>query len=50
MGALNGLESTSSEYIQLCGFRIGSGYYAIPVLEVQEVVKPQMLSQVPLAP
>lgn len=35
---------------QLCGFRIGKDYYAIPVLEVQEVVKPQTKTAVPLAP
>jgi purine-binding chemotaxis protein CheW len=35
---------------QLCGFRIGKDYYAIPVLEVQEVVKPQVKTSVPLAP
>ena len=44
------LETTHSEHIQLCGFKIGKGYYAIPVLEVQEVVKPQALSKVPMAP
>lgn len=35
---------------QLCGFRVGKGYYAIPVLEVQEVIKPQLVTTVPLAP
>jgi purine-binding chemotaxis protein CheW len=35
---------------QLCGFRIGKDFYAIPVLEVQEVVKPQVKTSVPLAP
>jgi purine-binding chemotaxis protein CheW len=35
---------------QLCGFKIGNGYYAISVLEVQEVIKPQLLTLVPLAP
>ncbi len=34
---------------QLCGFKIKGDYYAIPVLEVQEVIKPQKLTQVPLA-
>ncbi len=42
--------SLSSEVVQLCGFKIGGGYYAVPVLEVQEVVKPQVLTTVPLAP
>ncbi|MDD4976446.1 MAG: chemotaxis protein CheW [Bacteriovorax sp.] len=35
---------------QLCGFKIGNGFYAISVLEVQEVIKPQLLTQVPSAP
>jgi purine-binding chemotaxis protein CheW len=35
---------------QLCGFKIGNGFYAISVLEVQEVIKPQVLTRVPSAP
>jgi purine-binding chemotaxis protein CheW len=35
---------------QLCGFKIGNGYYAISVLDVQEVIKPQMFTSVPSAP
>jgi purine-binding chemotaxis protein CheW len=35
---------------QLCGFKIGNGHYAVSVLEVQEVIKPQLLTPVPLAP
>lgn len=35
---------------QLCGFKIMDGQYAIPVLEVQEVVKPQKVTPVPLGP
>lgn len=38
------------EVIQLCGFKIGNAFYAISVLEVQEVIKPQMLTYVPSAP
>lgn len=39
-----------SEVIQqFCGFRIGKGHYAIPVLSVQEVVKPQAVTPIPLA-
>jgi purine-binding chemotaxis protein CheW len=38
------------DYVQLCGFKIGEGYYAVPVLEVQEVVKPQKVTKVPLSP
>lgn len=40
----------TSDYVQLCGFKIGDGYYAIPVLEVQEVVRPQPVSKVPKSP
>jgi purine-binding chemotaxis protein CheW len=43
-------EGRVSDHVQLCGFKIGGGYYAIPVLEVQEVVRPQALSKVPMAP
>jgi len=35
---------------QLCGFKIGNGHYAVSVLDVQEVIKPQLLTPVPLAP
>jgi purine-binding chemotaxis protein CheW len=34
---------------QFCGFRIGKGHYAIPVLSVQEVVKPLPVTPIPLA-
>jgi len=52
---MSGVETTqtkglSGEVVQLCGFKIGGGYYAVPVLEVQEVVRPQVLTTVPLAP
>ncbi len=34
--------------LQLCGFRIGENYYAISVFDVQEVIKPQRLTVIPL--
>ena len=40
----------SGDTSQLCGFKIMNGEYAIPVLEVQEVVKPQKVTPVPLGP
>lgn len=40
----------SGDTSQLCGFKIMEGQYAIPVLEVQEVVKPQKVTAVPLGP
>jgi purine-binding chemotaxis protein CheW len=42
--------SLSKETLQVCGFRIGDGNYAVPVLDVQEVIKPQKVTPIPLAP
>lgn len=42
--------AATDDVVQLCGFKIGDNYYGIPVLEVQEVVKPQTVTPVPLAP
>ena len=41
------IEESVSE--QLCGFTVGETFYAIPVLEVQEVIKPQKLTPIPLS-
>lgn len=35
---------------QICGFKLGNGYFAVPVLDVQEVVKPQKITIVPKSP
>lgn len=35
---------------QLCTFHVGKGYFGIPVEQVQEVVRPQPITPVPLAP
>ncbi len=35
---------------QLCTFMVGDGYFGIPVEQVQEVVRPQPITPVPLAP
>jgi len=35
---------------QLCTFHAGGGFFGIPVAQVQEVVKPQPITPVPLAP
>lgn len=43
------VEYVPGEIVQLCGFRIGSDFYAIPVLDVQEVIKPQNVTIVPLS-
>ena len=34
---------------QLCTFYVGDGYFGIPVAQVQEVVRPQPITPVPLA-
>ena len=41
---------SSNNVKQLCGFKIGKGHYAVEVLDVQEVVKPQNVTPVPLGP
>ena len=40
------LESQTNQY---CGFKIGDEEYAIPVMEVQEVIKPQQVTPIPLS-
>lgn len=50
MEDLNIISITGTDTVQLCGFKIGGGYYAVPVLEVQEVVKPQSITIVPKSP
>tara|TARA_B100001971_G_scaffold215190_1_gene259680 strand:- start:115342 stop:115803 length:462 start_codon:yes stop_codon:yes gene_type:complete len=39
-------DSTLTQY---CGFKIGNEEYGIPVMEVQEVIKPQVVTPIPLA-
>jgi purine-binding chemotaxis protein CheW len=44
-------ESIANEHNrQLCGFKVGTGFYAISVLDVQEVIKPQLVTKVPSSP
>ena len=43
------MEIEESETIQYCGFKICDEEYAIPVMEVQEVIKPQQVTPIPLA-
>jgi purine-binding chemotaxis protein CheW len=40
----------NSDIVQLCGFRIENDFYAISVLEVQEVIRKQTLTPIPSAP
>lgn len=44
------IRSVGTQITQLCGFKIGSGHYSVPVLDVQEVIKPQTVTPVPLSP
>jgi purine-binding chemotaxis protein CheW len=41
--------SVTNEINQYCGFKIAGEEYAIPVMEIQEVIKPQMVTSIPLA-
>lgn len=34
---------------QVCGFRLGNDYFCISVLDIQEVIKPQNVTPIPLA-
>lgn len=43
------MSENSTKIEQYCGFVIGNGYYAVPVLAVQEVVKPQVVTPIPLS-
>lgn len=43
-------EVLTSDVVQLCGFRVDRDFYAISVLEVQEVIRKQNLTKIPCAP
>jgi purine-binding chemotaxis protein CheW len=43
------MEVTENKVNQFCGFKIAGEEYAIPVMGVQEVIKPQMVTSIPLA-
>jgi purine-binding chemotaxis protein CheW len=43
------MELVQNDVRQYCGFKIAGEEYAIPVMEVQEVIKPQMVTSIPLA-
>lgn len=45
----NAVGNLDKSYIQLCGFTVGGGLYSIPVLDVQEVIRPSQITPVPLA-
>lgn len=43
------MELVETDSVQYCGFKIGDEEYAIPVMQVQEVIKPQLVTPIPLA-
>lgn len=43
------MELVDNELRQYCGFKVAGEEFAIPVMEVQEVIKPQMVTSIPLA-
>ncbi len=43
------MDIVTNEVVQYCGFKISGEEYAIPVMEVQEVIKPQLVTAIPLA-
>ena len=46
---ISDLRDLGMDASQFCGFRIGSNFYAIPVQHVQEVIKNQRITGVPLS-
>lgn len=43
------MENLHEQSNQYCGFKIAGEEYAIPVMDVQEVIKPQLVTPIPLA-
>jgi purine-binding chemotaxis protein CheW len=43
------MEAVREEINQYCGFKVAGEEYAIPVMQVQEVIKPQQVTPIPLA-
>ena len=43
------MEAVKEEINQYCGFKVAGEEYAIPVMQVQEVIKPQQVTPIPLA-
>lgn len=43
------MEIVTNRLEQYCGFKVAGEEFAIPVMEVQEVIKPQMVTSIPLA-
>ena len=47
--ALQTAENLSKNTKQYCGFKVGNDFYAVPVLNIQEVIRPLNLTKVPLS-
>lgn len=43
------MQTKNEKTNQFCGFKIAGEEYAIPVMDVQEVIKPQVVTPIPLA-
>lgn len=43
------MEQSHEETVQYCGFKIAGEEFAIPVMDVQEVIKPLVVTPIPLA-
>lgn len=50
MSAAEQIINIKTDTNSLCGFKIGDYQYAVSVLEVQEIIKAQHLTNVPLSP
>lgn len=50
LAASTGADPTSRQEIQLACFRIGAEFYALDILRIREVIRPQKLTPVPKAP
>jgi purine-binding chemotaxis protein CheW len=46
----SGIERTEEEILQLVGFVVGEEEYAIPILSIQEIIKPIEYTRVPSTP
>lgn len=39
----------STDIIEYCTFKVGNNFFGIPVMDVQEVIRPQYVTRVPLS-
>lgn len=43
-------DSTMRQEVQLACFRVGSGLYALDIMSIREIIRPQKLTSIPKAP